>query len=134
LNGTSPIQLDGTGLLLVPSVFIWPGVAAFSDEPWPRTIIYPARGVSALWEPSPAADAEALADLIGRSRARVLRGLADPASTTQLARALDLAPGAAGDHLAVLLRAGLVDRSRSGRSVLYWRTPLGDALAADEAP
>ena len=56
--------------------------------------------------------------------------LADPASTTQLARALDLAPGAVGDHLAVLLRAGLLDRSRSGRSVLYRRTPLGDALAA----
>ncbi len=134
LNAAEPVRLAGTGLLLVPSVFIWPGVAAFSDEPWPRTIIYPARGVSALWESSPATDAEALGDLIGRSRARLLRGLADPASTTQLARALDLAPGATGDHLAVLLRAGLVDRSRSGRSVLYRRTPLGDALTADETP
>jgi DNA-binding transcriptional ArsR family regulator len=129
LNVPQPIQLDGDGLLLVPSVFIWPGVAAHTEAPWPRTIIYPARGVSALWETSAATDAESLGELIGRSRARLLRALADTASTTQLAHELDLAPGAVGDHLAVLLRAGLVDRTRAGRSVLYRRTPLGDALA-----
>jgi DNA-binding transcriptional ArsR family regulator len=55
--------------------------------------------------------------------------LAEPASTTQLARGNGLAVGALGDHLAVLRDAGLVDRARSGRSVLYRRTPLGDALA-----
>ena len=74
-------------------------------------------------------DAGALGVLIGASRARVLRALDEPVSTTQLAAALRLAVGAAGDHLAVLLRAGLVDRARAGRSVLYRRTPLGDALA-----
>jgi DNA-binding transcriptional ArsR family regulator len=129
LNGTQPIPLDGGGLLLVPSVFVWPAVAAYSDGHWPKTIIYPARGVGALWETAAAADVEALGELIGRSRAQLLRGLVDPASTTQLALALNLAPGAVGDHLAVLLRAGLVDRTRTGRSVLYRRTPLGDALA-----
>jgi DNA-binding transcriptional ArsR family regulator len=124
------IALGGAGLVLVPSVLVWPSIVALYEEPWPRSIIYPARGVSALWEESRDTDPEALADLVGRSRARLLRALADPASTTQLARALDLAPGAVGDHLAVLLRAGLLDRSRSGRSVVYRRTPLGDALAA----
>jgi DNA-binding transcriptional ArsR family regulator len=49
------------------------------------------------------------------------------ASTTQLARALGMATGAVGDHLGVLLRAGLLERARSGRSVLYRRTPSAAA-------
>jgi hypothetical protein len=43
-----------------------------------------------------------------------------------------MATGAIGDHLSVLLRSGLVDRSRAGRSVLYRRTPLGHALATSD--
>lgn len=130
MSATAPIPLDGAGLLLVPSVFVWPGIAAYIEPPWPRSIIYPARGVSALWEAPATAGAGALSDLLGRSRARLLGALDTPASTTQLARALGLAPGAVGDHLAVLLRAGLLERARAGRSVLYRRTPVGDALAA----
>jgi DNA-binding transcriptional ArsR family regulator len=121
------IDLGGAGLLLVPSVFVWPAVAVHTDDPWPRTLIYPARGIAALWE-APAAPG-ALGDLLGRSRARLLLALDEPASTSQLARTLGYATGAVGDHLAVLRRAGLLSRVRSGRSVLYRRTPLGDALS-----
>lgn len=123
------IELGGSGLLLVPTVFAWPQVGVYTDPPWPRALVYPARGIAALWEPDEAAPAGALADLLGRSRARLLVALAEPASTTQLAQSLRLAPGAVGDHLAVLRKAGLTSRARSGRSVLYRRTPLGDALA-----
>ncbi|GIJ70946.1 ArsR/SmtB family transcription factor [Virgisporangium ochraceum] len=123
-----PVTLGGAGLTLVPSVFVWPGLAAHHDDPWPRAVIYPARGTAALLEPSGQRPADALVALIGRSRAQLLVALAEPASTTQLARANRLAVGAVGDHLAVLLEAGLVDRARAGRSVLYRRTPLGDAL------
>lgn len=119
----------GRGLLLVPSVFVWPRVAAHNEEPWPCALIYPARGIAALWEAAPAGPPEALAALLGATRARVLLALDEPAGTTQIARALDIAVGAAGDHLAVLRRAGLLDRARAGRVVLYRRTPLGDALA-----
>jgi len=71
-------------------------------------------------------------DLAG-SRALLLVQLATPASTSQLARSLGLAPGAVGDHLAVLRGAGLLARARSGRSVLYRRTALGDALVRGRA-
>ena len=65
---------------------------------------------------------------LARLRPRFAPLRADPASTSQLARAFGMATGAVGDHLAVLHRARLVERARSGRSVLYRRTPLGDAL------
>jgi DNA-binding transcriptional ArsR family regulator len=123
------VPSDGRGLLLVPSALTWPRFAVFTDPPWHRALVYPARGVAALWE-SPAEPGGALAELVGRSRARVLLALDSPASTTQLGRRLGLAVGAVGDHLAVLRRSGLVRPARAGRSVLYRRTPLGDALAA----
>ncbi|GID64708.1 transcriptional regulator [Actinoplanes cyaneus] len=120
--------LGGAGLLLVPSVLVRPGTAVFADDPWPKAIIYPARGAGALFESAAEPVPSALAALLGRSRAQLLTALAEPASTTHLAAVLELATGAVGDHLAVLLRAGLVTRARSGRSVLYSRTPLGDAV------
>jgi DNA-binding transcriptional ArsR family regulator len=124
------VDLDGAGLLFVPAVFIWPKVAAYVAPPWPRGLIYPARGIAGLWEPATPTDPGALTHLLGRARARLLTALDDPASTTQLARTLTMTPGAVGDHLAILRRSGLVQRARSGRSVLYRRTPLGDALIA----
>ena len=73
---------------------------------------------------------DGLARLIGPNRARVLRLLQEPRSTTQLAALTGLPLGAVGNHLRVLLEAGAVLRRRAGREVLYWRTSLGDALAA----
>jgi DNA-binding transcriptional ArsR family regulator len=127
---TGTYSLDGAGVLFVPSVFVWPDIVAYTDPPWPKTLVYPARGTAALWEPGEGPPPDALASLLGRTRARLLVALSDPASTTQLAKTLSLAPGAVGDHLAILRNAGLATRARAGRSVLYRRTPLGDALAA----
>ncbi|MEW2359533.1 DUF5937 family protein [Spirillospora sp. NPDC029432] len=128
-RGRETVTLGGRGLLLIPSAFLWPRVAMHTDEPWPYALIYPARGIAALWEDPAEADPGALGGLLGRTRARVLLALEDPAGTTQLARTLGIAVGAAGDHLTVLRRAGLLERARAGRHVLYRRTPLGDALA-----
>ena len=126
-------ELDGRGLLFIPSVFVWPALALSLDPPWPPALIYPARGVSALWEqPGRTGPGTALHRLLGTSRAAILLALEDPASTTQLVAALGQSLGAIGDHLAVLREAGLITRARSGRSVLYRRTPVGDALTAAE--
>jgi DNA-binding transcriptional ArsR family regulator len=141
MQGDADAALGGRGLLFVPSVFIWPKLALGLDPPWPPSLIYPARGVAALWERPGASRAggsraggsragTALDRLLGPSRAAVLIALEEPASTTQLVATLGQSLGGIGDHLAVLREAGLISRARSGRSVLYRRTPVGDALVA----
>jgi DNA-binding transcriptional ArsR family regulator len=130
-------DLSGRGFLFIPSVFIWPSIAVGFDPPWPPTLCYPARGVAALWEHSGQhktgqhqTGTGALDRLLGPSRAAILITLDQPASTTQLAMILGQSLGGLGGHLAVLRDAGLVTRARSGRTVLYSRTPVGDALIA----
>ncbi|GGZ19645.1 winged helix-turn-helix domain-containing protein [Streptomyces nitrosporeus] len=124
------VRLAGDGLLLIPSAVVG-HIAAHLEDPWPRTLVYRARGTAALWgEQESVPRPDALTALVGRSRARLLLALDAPASTRQLARSLAMAPGAVGDHLAILRGAGLLVRARSGRSVLYRRTPLGEALVA----
>lgn len=126
--GDDSVCLADAGLLFVPSVFVSPHIAAYTEPPWPKAIVYSARGVGSLAETIREPQPSSLPKLIGQSRAKILRALDQPASTTQLARALGLAIGAVGDHLAVLLEAGMITRARSGRSVLYRRTPLGDSV------
>ena len=123
------VELAGRGLQLVPSVFVWPRTGAMFDPPWQPSVIYPPRGVGELWSPA-GAGAEALGDLVGRGRARILTALIEEASTTELARRLEASPAGVSEHLGVLRRAGLVRSRREGRSVLYSRTAVGDALTA----
>ncbi|QGN46525.1 helix-turn-helix domain-containing protein [Micromonospora sp. WMMD558] len=121
--------LAGQGLLLVPTVFGM--MINYVQQPWPFAIVYRASGVAELLgPPDPTRPDEALDRLVGRARATILRALAVPATTSQLVAQLNLSLGGAGDHLSVLRESGLVTRTRTGRAVLYRRTPLGDALAA----
>ncbi|WP_030811797.1 DUF5937 family protein [Streptomyces sp. NRRL S-337] len=119
-------DLDGRGVLLLPSVFAWPDVVSGFDPPWQPTVIYPARGIGGLWA-EPAAG-PALARLLGPKRAAVLTALDAPSSTTALARRLGLAPSSVSSHLSVLRAAGLLTSRRHGHEVLYEQTPLGLAL------
>ncbi|MFI0444888.1 DUF5937 family protein [Actinomadura sp. 6N118] len=121
-------ELAGRGLLLVPSVFVWPQVSVMVP-PYQPMLSYPPYGVATLWESSPAAPPDALAALIGRRRAALLIALVSPASTTELSRRLNVTPGAVSQHLGVLRACGLVTGHRLGRRVLYTRTRAGDALA-----
>jgi DNA-binding transcriptional ArsR family regulator len=123
------VELDGQGLLLLPTVFSWERPSVISVKPWQPTLIYPARGVALLWEPEHETPPE-LAGLIGATRARILGALEAPQSTTELAAQLGLTPGAVSQHLKVLADARLVARRRERRVVLYARTELGDQLAS----
>jgi DNA-binding transcriptional ArsR family regulator len=121
------VELAGRGLQLVPAAFGWPRVGAMFDPPWQPALIYTPRGVGDLWAPE-RDDPEALADLLGRRRARILTALGSEATTTELARRLAASPAGISEHLGVLRRAGLVRGRRDGRSVLYSRTATGDVL------
>lgn len=124
------LDLDDRGLLLVPSVFVWPVVSVLMDPVWQPTLVYPARGVGMLWEPGAAAAPEALSDLLGSRRAEILVALDQPRSTVELSRRLDVPASSVSQHLGVLQRATLVNGHRVGRSVLYMRTPRGDDIAS----
>jgi len=126
---TTRVTLSGRGLVLCPSVFCWPRVTTAVRPAGPGTLRYPARGVATLWE-STGQTTDALAALIGRTRATMLVLLAQPATTTDLATRLAVTPGAVSQHLGVLRDAGLVATRRDGRAVLHLRTDRADALLA----
>ena len=101
------------------------------SEPVRYAVYYPVAGRLA---PRDAARRGGLDRLIGANRAALVRLLDQPLGTTHLAASSGLPVGAVGNHLRVLLDAGVVARRRSGRNVLYWRTALGESLiAADGA-
>jgi hypothetical protein len=122
------IPLEGRGLLLMPSAFSPVRPYVIDRDPWQPTLVYPARGIATLWEDAPAAP-DGLARLLGATRAAVLADLAAPRSTSELAERLGISPANASHHLTALRDGGLATGRRERRSVLYVRTPLGDALA-----
>lgn len=100
---------------------------------WPPdayALIYPARGTAD--QPS-SHEHQSVDRLLGTRRARVLRELARPATTSELATELGAALGTVGDHLAVLRNARLVAGTRIGHRVVYRRTELGDRLLSPPA-
>ncbi|MEV5508252.1 ArsR/SmtB family transcription factor [Streptomyces orinoci] len=127
IHGTR--RLDGRGLLLVPSAFVWPRVfSTLGSEEWQPTLRYAPRGIGTLWQRRDQPCSDALAGVLGRSRARLLAELGTPASTTELARRTGLSPGGVSQHLTALRAAGLVSAHRTGRVVLYARTRVGEGL------
>jgi len=127
LRSREELDITGRQLVLIPSAFIWPGVGVGFDPP---AIVYPARGIAALWQP-PVRAASDLAHLIGGTRAMLLGALAEPASTTGLAARCGLPLSTTSEHLAILRANGLITSTRTGRYLHHQRTPLGVALAAD---
>ena len=118
--------IDSDGLIFVPHT---PGGGAWTCERPPHyALVYPAWGTAA-----PAAaprHGRATARLLGAGRARILRELSRPATSTQLARLLGLSLGTVSSHLAVLRETGIVAGTRAGRTVIYRLTDRGETLLA----
>jgi DNA-binding transcriptional ArsR family regulator len=122
------VELRGRGLVLMPSAYIWPTVAAVVDEPWQPTIVYPARGIAGLWQRA-APPPDALVRLLGRTRALLLARLDRPASTGALAALHGLSPSGTSRHLIAMRDAGLIVGTRHGHEIRYARTRLGTDLS-----
>lgn len=125
-------ELQPGGLVLEPSVFIWPDLYV---KRWTttRTVIrYPARGVSVLWDPVPTSAPGTLVDLLGERRAQLLLLLRAPQTTAQLARRFEVTPSAISQHLSPLRAAGLIRSERLGRQRLHMTSSLGLKLVATE--
>ncbi|MEU1195577.1 ArsR family transcriptional regulator [Streptomyces sp. NPDC005813] len=126
VNAYPPREIAaGAELLFMP---VTPRTGWVSWEGRERyAVVYPCLGVLAEdhdRRPVPAG----LGALIGSARAGLLVLLGTPMSTTQLVAVTGQALGSVGRHLRVLRNAGLVERRRAGRSVLYARTVAGEVL------
>lgn len=119
---------SGAELMLIPvhSSASWVG----HDDAGRYAIYYPVSGTGIH-------DAHgrrgSLTRLLGPNRAAILVHVDQPRSPTVLSHDMNLPVGAVGNHLRILLDAGLVTRRRSGAHVLYWRTATGHDLVASAA-
>ncbi|MFG3257748.1 ArsR/SmtB family transcription factor [Streptomyces sp. NPDC048172] len=119
------LRLEGRGLLLQPSYFCWPAPVSLADPSRPPVLVYPVsheRGEAA----SQAGDG--LGELLGRTRAALLRATGCGSSTTELARLLDVTGPAVSQHTAVLRENGLLVTVRKGGRSFHSVTAQGRAL------
>jgi len=128
---TRELHLDGRGLSLVPTFFGVVHPITLADPQLQPVLVYPVSR-EPFWHPGLSADgemqADALSELLGETRATVLRLIDTELTTTALAARANTSPSSVSRHTAVLRRGGLITTHRSGTSVIHARTTLGTAL------
>jgi DNA-binding transcriptional ArsR family regulator len=129
------LHLGGHGIRLIPSHFCWNTPIALADPTLPQVLAYPVAH-PATWAPEATRErrAEALAALIGRTRARVLASLHTTATTGEIARSLGISASSASGHVAALREVHLADSRRDRNFVVHTLTPLGAALLSGDLP
>ncbi|MFI0508504.1 ArsR/SmtB family transcription factor [Streptomyces sp. WSLK1-5] len=129
------LHLGGRGIRLIPSHFCWNTPIALADPTLPQVLAYPVAH-PATWVPEATRErrAEALAALIGRTRARVLTCVGTAATTGEIARRLGISASSASEHVAALRAVDLADSRRDGTCVVHTLTPLGAALLSGDLP
>lgn len=120
---TSP----GHGILIAPNLFL-DGYLSPSLSPWQA----PQFAYTASHAPAPDSakrrHRDALAALLGRGRAGVLRAVGSGCTTAELAKRLQVSAPTASVQAAALREAGLIATSRDGRQVRHTLTSIGVAL------
>jgi DNA-binding transcriptional ArsR family regulator len=124
------VHLDGRGLLLYPSLFLTnrPAVYIHAELDSGLPALAFAAPVDATLFDEPGDGGQALAALVGQTRAAVLRALMATRTTSQLAEQLGISLAGASQHTAVLRQTGLITTRRMRNTVLHTVTPLGMAL------
>jgi DNA-binding transcriptional ArsR family regulator len=125
-------DVTGKGLLLMPSIFGGMNLSYDLAGPGMPLIAYSPRGLGVVWETNGAsADSDdPVSALMGKGRTAILRSTRLPATTTDLARELQLSGATVSVHLSTLKRCGMVTSWRCGRRVFYQRTPLASSILA----
>jgi DNA-binding transcriptional ArsR family regulator len=115
----------GAGVTLLPST-LWTGRPQIGSHPdGSIVIVYPAL------TPLPLIDGVAddpVGELLGRTRAAVLRLTTYERTTTELATELGVSAATVSGHTRTLREAGLIVTARAGKAVLHSLTPLGSRL------
>ena len=128
-DGVEPVREPGrAGLTLVPTVFAGDRLLVVRDPLAPAGIAFAPAGREAAGEGR--APRDPLAALAGPARARLLRALATPRTSGEVAGHLGVAPSTASEQLRALWEAGLVSSTRRGRTVVYTLDERGRALLA----
>ncbi|QUQ64467.1 ArsR/SmtB family transcription factor [Kutzneria sp. CA-103260] len=120
------VHLHGHGLVLMPSAF-WTGHPRITWDPLDQSrfvLVYPARPNDRTTGLFPG-KGDALAALVGATRAAVLRALAQPSTTGEVAGHVGISVSSASEHTTALRNAGLVTSHRLGRAVHHHLTQLG---------
>lgn len=120
------IHTSGRGVVLMPTSF-WTGpplVTWDRQNPAQCVIVYRARAQ----DDAPAGRGDALAALLGTTRADVLRALVLPLTTTGLAKRVWISVPSASQHATALRGAGLITSHRNGKIVEHRATTLGLSL------
>jgi DNA-binding transcriptional ArsR family regulator len=125
------VDLAGRGLQLMPSLWTRPGFTVRWTQP---TLVYPLGRFAWMAPTAPESHRDPLAAVLGTTRARVLRALADEHTTSGLARALGISLASASTHASVLRDAGLVTSRRQGQSVRHTLTSLGAQWMSNDRP
>jgi DNA-binding transcriptional ArsR family regulator len=128
--GDQTYDLEGNGLLLIPCVFAGSCLMFDPGSLGLPVLDYRPRGLGTVWDQNGTSPdtTDPLTALIGESRTAILRNAELPRTTTDLARELSLSLATISVHLSILRRCGMVTSWRSGRRVLYQRTPLASSI------
>jgi DNA-binding transcriptional ArsR family regulator len=109
-------------LFVTPSLFTLSSSTPLGDSD--PMVMYRAANQRSMW--TDAADLPITSSVLSARRLRYLRALGNGQSTTALAARFGVSASAANQALRAMMAQGLVRARRSGRAVIYERTPLED--------